>query len=294
MKIFHSIYDLQSYLTEIRKSNPNKKIGFIPTMGALHTGHGELVKSSIKDDNFTVVSIFVNPTQFNNPTDFVLYPKTEDEDTRFLQSIGCDVLYLPILEEIYPDESFKTIEVDLGNLGEIYEGKFRPGHFMGVMAVVHRLFEIVKPDIAYFGQKDYQQWLVINKMVNQTGLDLTLKMVPTIREVDGLAKSSRNKRLNIQGRKNAPIIYEILKKAYLKLVKHPNELEDIKASMQYEFSVNKDFKLEYCDICSGFDLHPIHSLSTENSCVLIVALNLGNVRLIDNVLINKDEWIANL
>jgi pantoate--beta-alanine ligase len=210
MILFKKAADLHKYVDEQRKKGV--KIAFVPTMGALHAGHIHLVKKAQQSQTITVCSIFVNPVQFNDPDDFAKYPVTLEKDILLLESVQCDILFLPSVEEIYPTGTTHLSRYDLGNLEKVLEGKYRPGHFQGVCAVVHRLLEIVMPDILYLGQKDYQQCLVIKKLIADAGLDssIVLSIVPTQRENDGLAMSSRNMRLDSDNRKKAPAIYQSL------------------------------------------------------------------------------------
>src|SRR5690242_13565632 len=201
MILFKKVIDLRKWLDHQRQTENN--IGFVPTMGALHSGHLSLIEASKKENSITVSSIFVNPTQFNDPTDFEKYPVTIEKDIDLLEGIGCDAIFLPSVEEIYPNGTKSVKHYELGYLEKILEGKFRPGHFQGVCMVVERLLEIVEPDKLYLGQKDFQQCMVIRKLISLMGKEntISLEISPTLREPDGLAMSSRNVRLNEEERK---------------------------------------------------------------------------------------------
>src|ERR1051325_5265869 len=209
MILFKKADQLYNYLESQHQNG--KKIGFVPTMGALHQGHISLIESSKKENDLTVCSIFVNPTQFNDPKDYEKYPITIEKDIYQLETNGCDIIFIPSLKEIYPDD-YKKVHYDLGYLETVLEGKFRPGHFQGVCMVVHRLLEIVTCNNLYLGQKDYQQCMVIKRLIELIGKKekITVVVCPTLREVDGLAMSSRNTRLNEEERKKATAIFQTL------------------------------------------------------------------------------------
>ena len=201
--------ELRTYLERNRAEG--KSVGFVPTMGALHDGHLSLIKRSGKENDLTVCSIFVNPIQFNNPADLEKYPRMPEKDSELLKTAGCDVVFLPSTEEIYPGGKTVTVDVDFGMLDKVMEGKFRPGHFSGVAVVVKTLLDIVEPDRAYFGKKDYQQLAVIRHMVNTLHMPVEIVACETVREPDGLAMSSRNLRLTPEERERAPEIYHVLR-----------------------------------------------------------------------------------
>ena len=283
MVLFKKAIDLHKHLEGQRKNN--NKIAFIPTMGALHEGHSFLIRQAKKDSCFTACSIFVNPTQFNDAADFKKYPVTIEKDILLLETIGCDMLFLPSVPEIYPQGTAIKFSYDLGYLETILEGKYRPGHFQGVCAVVHRLLEIVKPDQLYIGQKDYQQCLVIKRLIGLTGLSesVNVKVVPTQREKDGLAMSSRNMRLSAEERKKAPAIYQALNEIKKQL--KPGTLDPVK-----ELAVNtlnaKGFKVDYIEMADSADLTLVNEWDGKKKLVALAAAFLGDVRLIDNVLLN--------
>lgn len=258
----------------------SKSVGFVPTMGALHEGHLTLVDQSKNENDFTVVSIFVNPTQFNNKNDLEKYPRTTDADIALLKSRHCDYLFLPSVDEMYP-EGPKSEIWDFGNLGFYMEGKNRPGHFNGVATVVKKLFEAVPADRAYFGKKDYQQLLIINEMVRQAGIDITMVPVDIVRENDGLAMSSRNQRLSDVQRAVAPNIYRILKK----LADGPisNNTEELKRYIREEIEAYPEMKLEYFEVADGNNLKPLSNITESEYVMGFIVVNLGDVRLIDNI-----------
>ena len=209
MTIIETVVLLQEELSKYRDTG--KTIGFVPTMGALHEGHATLVKQCVRENDVTVVSVFVNPTQFNNPDDLRLYPRTPEKDWQLLESIGADIVFAPTVEEMYPEPDSR--QFDFGGLAQVMEGAFRSGHFNGVAQVVSKLFEYVQPHVAYFGEKDFQQLAIVKKMVQQLKLPVKVMGVPTVREANGLALSSRNQRLSDEERENASAIYRILRES---------------------------------------------------------------------------------
>lgn len=262
----------------------NKKTGFIPTMGALHQGHLSLVTNCKSDNNISIASIFINPLQFNESDDFQKYPRTIEEDIEKLRNITCDYLFLPSEKDVYPDEKSRILDFNIGYLENVYEGQVRPGHFKGVALVVKRLFELIQPDFAYFGQKDYQQFLVLQKMVQENDLKIKIKMCPVIREDDGLAMSSRNRFLTDDQRKDAASIYQALNLLKVNYQKKPIDL--IKKEAVKKIELNKDFKVEYLDVCDSTTLKPVDEWNDAEALVAIVAVRLPGLRLIDNILIN--------
>lgn len=268
---------------ELKKFLKNKidtqKIGFIPTMGALHRGHLKLIEKSKKEKLFTVVSIFVNPKQFNNTEDFNKYPITIDEDINLLKSVNCDLLYLPNYNEIYPSD-LESINIPLNDLDKIYEGEKRPGHFNGVATVVHRLFSLVQPDKAFFGLKDFQQCLVIKNLRDQYFKNIKLKFCPTIREKSGLAMSSRNKRLSKEGLKIASNIYKAMKE-----VKAKYQHLDINSAVNEGIKLLKQYPIEidYFSVANKNTLKPTSQWMPSKNNVLLVAVFVEDVRLIDNI-----------
>lgn len=257
-------------------------IGFVPTMGALHAGHISLIRESKQDNELTVCSIFVNPTQFNNPSDFEKYPITIESDIDKLEAAGCDILFLPTVLEIYPPGK-PTLHYELGYLETVLEGHYRPGHFQGVCMVVDRLLSIVEPTVLYLGQKDYQQCMVISKLVELKNFDTKIRISETIRETDGLAMSSRNVRLNEQDRKQALKIYAAMNMIKNEIV--PGKLQALKEKAS-RFLTEHGFKVDYVDIADAKNLALLETWDGHQQVVVLVAAYLHEVRLIDNLLLN--------
>ncbi len=276
MFIFRKSTDLISFLVNA-KSN-HQKIGFVPTMGALHEGHLTLVKAAQKPDSIVVVSIFVNPTQFNNTEDFAKYPITTEQDIVLLEKNNCDVLFLPSVEDVYPNGTNNLKYYDLGKLAQILEGEFRPGHYQGVANVVSILLDIVQPDILYLGQKDYQQCKVIARLMEIESIKSQLNIVPTSRAADGLALSSRNARLNAAQRALAPVIYQCL--VSVQAQKGIKPLAVVKKEC-WELLEQKGFKPEYIELAESNSLELLNEYSDQNQSVVLLAAWLGDVRLID-------------
>lgn len=283
MILFKKATDLHNHLDSQRKEG--KKIGFIPTMGALHKGHISLIREARKANPVTITSIFVNPTQFNDPADYQKYPVTLEADIRMLEEAGCDILFLPSVKEIYPDGTANAKHYDLGYIETILEGSYRSGHFQGVCAVVHRLLDIVGPDQLYLGQKDYQQCMVIRKLLELTGMEksVQIQISPTLREKDGLAMSSRNMRLDKESRNKAPLIHESLDE--IKNTYSPGDLTGIKKQAT-TFLLQNGFKVDYVEIADATDLHPVETWDGKQKLVTLAAAFLKDVRLIDNILLN--------
>ena len=280
MIIFKKAIQVTEYIQDQRKDG--KTIGFVPTMGALHRGHLSLVDASRESNDITVSSIFVNPTQFNNPEDLKHYPITTASDIEELVARRCDVLFLPAVEEMYPKDFVKK-HYELGDIETKLEGFYRPGHFQGVCQAVDRLLEVVKPDTLYLGQKDYQQCMVIRKLLELTGKEkqVTLKIVSTVREADGLAMSSRNLRLDEQQRKLANSIYKELNSIKENL--HEYSLDELKRKANTHLT-EEGFKVDYVEIADAEDLSVATTASAK--LVALAAATTGNVRLIDNILLN--------
>ena len=275
MKVFTTIVETQNYL----KSNHPKTVGFVPTMGALHEGHIALIMKSIAENELTVCSIFVNPTQFNNPDDLKKYPRTLEQDCEILQDAGCDIVFAPSAEEMYP--ASPSLKINFGYLEHIMEGKFRPGHFNGVGIVVAKLFNIVKPTKAYFGQKDVQQVAVINRLITDLSFDLKMVVCDTIREKDGLAMSSRNRRLSPEARGHATKIFQSMIIGQ-KLLLEGYSTFVVKNKVLDFYKENPQFKLEYYEIADFETLESIDELNPKRRTAIIVAAHLDGVRLIDN------------
>lgn len=278
MEIFKKIAPLKAFLKGIRKSE--KTIGLVPTMGALHEGHLALIHTSKAQNHVTVATIYINPTQFNNPADLEKYPKSLNEDVDKLEKVGCDVVFVPDNEEMY--ESITQLKFDFGPLGTVMEGKFRPGHFSGVALIVSKLFNIVQPDNAYFGQKDWQQFAIIQQIANELKFDLTLHSVPTFRESDGLAMSSRNLRLNSQQRPNANVFYKALLDARKNLQNGKN-VSEVKDLVSEIVAKAEDVRLEYFEVADSKNLNVLEFVNGTEKPILCIAGYVGDVRLIDNM-----------
>lgn len=281
------IFDNSDYLKEEIDflKEDGKTIGFVPTMGALHDGHLSLVRKSKAECDYTVASIFVNPTQFDNAEDLSKYPRFMESDIRQLTKENADLLFAPSESEIYPDAIARQAipPVKLGALEKVMEGARRPGHFRGVVQVVHRLFDIVKPDVAYFGEKDYQQLAVIRTMVQQLELPIRIVGCPTRREQDGLAMSSRNMRLNKKERKDAAVLYRALQFVRNHWQKYSvGQLTDEAIRM---IEANGTVKVEYLQLADGATLQQIESMDDAKHIRCFVAARINNVRLIDNELV---------
>ena len=288
MKIIRTVREIEDYVAHER--NNGRSIGLVPTMGALHEGHMSLVERSVADNAVTVVSLFVNPTQFNNPLDLATYPRQEENDFRLLAAAGVDAVFAPTPEEMYPGwpEPAPAREYDLGPVAEVMEGKFRPGHFQGVAQVVHRLFELTRPDRAYFGEKDFQQIAVIRRMVKTEGVKVELVPVPIKRGEDGLALSSRNALLSEEGRRQAPEIHRILAESVEYAVNHT--VRSTHDSVVEALDANPMLEVEYYEIVDGRTLQPVEEWDESDWIVGCITVYCGDpaepkkrVRLIDNI-----------
>lgn len=277
MKIVNNIKDLKGYLAEEKQNN--KQIGFVPTMGALHEGHLSLVKRCVEENDVCVVSIFVNPTQFNDKHDLETYPRTLDKDCALLELTGCKYVFAPSVEEMYPEPDTRTF--DFGTVSAVMEGARRPGHFNGVAQIVSKLFYAVEPDNAYFGEKDFQQIAVIRAMVNQLNIPVKINACPILREADGLALSSRNVRLTPEQRQKAPLIARTLKESTnFAPEKSVQEVIDYVVN-----TINADpvMRVEYYEIVDGNTMESIQSWSDTTYPVGCITVYCGEVRLIDNI-----------
>ncbi len=279
MKVFEKAAELNQFLALGRANG--KSVGFVPTMGALHSGHISLINKAKQGNDVVVASVFVNPTQFNNPDDLKKYPRTIEADKALLEKHGCNVLFFPSVEEIYPEKD-NTI-FDLGGLDNLMEGKFRPGHFNGVAMVVKRLFEIVQPNNAYFGEKDFQQLAIIRYMVKAELLPVNVIGCPTLREASGLAMSSRNMRLTEEEKIEAAAIYKAMLEAKENAKSFPPQ--KVKEFFENSISHNPIFKFEYFEIVDSETLLPLLEWNSERKAVGCVAIWIRDVRLIDNLLI---------
>lgn len=278
MDIFNEKEKLTPIIIELKKQN--KTVGFVPTMGALHDGHMSLVKASKSQNDYTIVSIFVNPTQFNNPEDLKKYPRTEEKDIELLTKNGCDFVYMPSVNDLY-DENEKAKHYDFGTIDKVMEGASRPGHFDGVATVVSKLFNIVQPTNAYFGEKDFQQIRIIQEMVNQEKLDVNIVPMPIHRAENGLALSSRNARLSSKQLDEAPQIYEILSAA-VSFKNKGNDVAEVKHFVENEF-LNSPFELEYFEITNEETLMSIEHFAEVDNVRGFVVAYAGDIRLIDNI-----------
>ncbi|MDX1446824.1 pantoate--beta-alanine ligase [Lishizhenia sp.] len=276
MVIYKRVSDLQSFLAPYTVAN--KKIGFVPTMGALHEGHLSLLKAAKKECDIVVASVFVNPTQFNNPSDLEKYPRMPQKDADLLEENGCDVMFLPEVEEVYP-ENYKSIDLDLSPVDEVMEGKYRPGHFDGVVNVVSRFFDIVRPNKAYFGRKDFQQVAVIKAMTKKLNLGVEIVGCDTVREEGGLAMSSRNLRLTEDQKKDALVIYESLVQA--KAMAKENSPAVTLAHL-IDTLGQSSLELEYAEVVNPETLLPLTDEWIDGATACVVAY-CGDVRLIDNM-----------
>jgi pantoate--beta-alanine ligase len=278
MNVFHSVSDTRRWLAGVRSMG--KSIGFVPTMGALHQGHLDLIKRARRENDINGCSIFVNPIQFNNPEDLIKYPRPIEEDLRLLKEAGCDLVFIPSVEEMYPEPVTK--KYDFGPLERVMEGAHRPGHFNGVAVVVEKLFDIFGPDRAYFGEKDFQQLRIIQSLVKMENIPVEIVPCPTVREADGLAMSSRNRRLSAEERAIAPSIYKALLNAKDLANKYPvAEVKKISIAMLE----SKGFRVDYFEISDTETLQPVEKWEETSSVIACVAAFLGSVRLIDNMIL---------
>ena len=283
MIIFKKKIDISNYIVNYKKTSG--KIGFIPTMGALHKGHISLIEASKRTDTLTICSIFVNPTQFNNTADFEKYPVTIEKDIDMLEKAGCNVLFLPSVEEIYPEDSSTTLPYELGFIETVLDGKYRPGHFQGVCNVVQRLLDIVQPNTIYLGQKDYQQCIIIKKLTELIQSPTQIIVCPTLRESDGLAMSSRNMRLTSVERMKAVKISEVL--LFIKQEIKPGNLQDLKQRC-INYLTYEGYNVDYVEIADATNLTLLQNWDGKTKLVALVAAFLNEVRLIDNRIVNED------
>lgn len=282
MQIFNKIEPLRAFLSQIKTSQ--KSIGLVPTMGALHPGHLSLITSSRAENQLTVGTIFVNPTQFNNPEDLKKYPRSLDQDIALLEKGECDVLFSPEISEMYSQTS--TVKFDFGRLDKVLEGEFRPGHFSGVALVVSKLFHIIQPDRAYFGQKDYQQFAIVSRLVEELKFGIELRRIPTLREPDGLAMSSRNFRLNETERRKAVILYKSLTLGNQEL-RQGKTIGEVRLAIRKLWEKEGDVRLEYFELADRENLMLTDRVKEASPSVLLVAGYVGEVRLIDNLMVGE-------
>jgi pantoate--beta-alanine ligase len=279
MVLVKTIKELQEHLKKLKRMG---SVGFVPTMGALHSGHLSLVKQAVRDNQVVLVSIFVNPTQFNDPNDLDRYPRNLDADLKMLEPTGCDLVFAPEAAEIYPEPD--TRKFDFGQLEQVMEGKHRPGHFNGVAQVVSRLFEIVNPNKAYFGLKDFQQLAIIQKMVQMLKMPVEIVPCPIIREENGLAMSSRNELLSAEERQNAALVYETLTGA--RNLSGKKSVRDLENRVIETINKNPFLNVEYFEIVDAENLQPVKSWNDKGKKIGCIAVFCGKVRLIDNIVLN--------
>lgn len=279
MKLFRSAKSLQGYLWKLRREG--RKIGFVPTMGYLHEGHLSLIRKARAENDVVVISIFVNPIQFGPKEDYKRYPRDLRRDLRLAREEGVDIVFYPSVKEMYPEGFCTYVEVE--GLSDVLCGKSRPGHFRGVATVCTKLFNIVGPDVAYFGQKDAQQAIIIKRMVRDLNMPLKIKVLPIVREEDGLAMSSRNTYLSKEERKQAPIIYKALRKAKEAFKAGERDAGKIKREVRDLISSMDKAKIDYVEIVDLKDLRPLKEI--DRPALLAVAVWFGKARLIDNVIL---------
>jgi pantoate--beta-alanine ligase len=277
MKIISTVAGLQSEVAALKAAG--KSVGLVPTMGALHAGHASLVKQCAAENDATVVSIFVNPTQFNDKNDLLHYPRTLEKDAELLQNVGCTIIFAPSEDEIYPEPDTRVF--DFTPLDKVMEGKYRPGHFNGVAQIVSKLFSIATPDRAYFGEKDFQQLAIIREMVKQLDLKLEIIACPIVREANGLAMSSRNARLNPEQRKKAASISKVLFESRNFVPSKP--IEEVVGWVTGKINEVSELRVEYFEIVNGTSLQTVTSWSQSDYIVGCITVFCGEVRLIDNI-----------
>src|SRR5258706_4982323 len=282
MEIFTKIEALKAFLKQKRANK--QTIGLVPTMGALHAGHLFLVESSRAENQVTVGTVYVNPTQFNNASDLDKYPRSIDSDMELLEKGGCDALFYPDNQEMYAKTS--TVKIEFGDLDRVLEGEFRPGHFSGVALVVSKLFNIVRPDIAYFGQKDFQQFKIISRLVEELKFGVQLRCIPTLREHDGLAMSSRNLRLTGAEREKAIILFQSLSQAN-EAIERGKALSRIKEDIRTKWANEKGVQLDYFEVADRENLILLDSVKDADSSIMPIAGFVGEVRLIDNMMVGQ-------
>lgn len=283
MRVVKTISELKSLISGYKQEN--KTVGLVPTMGALHAGHKSLVDRARKENDIVVVSVFVNPTQFNNKQDLATYPRTEERDCALLEAAGCDVVFMPAVEEVYPEPDNR--QFDLGAVAEVMEGAHRPGHFNGVAQIVSKLFGFVEPDRAYFGEKDFQQIAVIRKMVQLEGFKLQIVACPIKREDDGLALSSRNVRLTAEQRQLAPNIYRVLKESCNFAKSHT--VAETEKFVVDSLNALSQMEVEYYSIVDALTMQPVSDWADADSITGCITVYCGEVRLIDNIAYKKAE-----
>ncbi|MBP7780617.1 MAG: pantoate--beta-alanine ligase [Paludibacteraceae bacterium] len=281
MKVFEKTRDIQSEIARLKSEG--KTIGLVPTMGALHNGHLSLVRRCVKENDVCIVDAFVNPTQFNNKTDYEKYPRTIEADSKLLESAGCSIAFFPTESEIYPEKDTRVF--NLGPLADVMEGPRRPGHFNGVAQVLTHLFDIIKPDRAYFGEKDFQQLAIVRELVKNYNIPVQIVGCPIVREADGLALSSRNMRLTAEQRQHALRISKTLFKS-VELISSKS-VEEVKNWVIAEINAEPGLEVEYYEISNSLTLQPVSKWSDADNIVGCITVYCGDVRLIDNIQYKK-------
>ncbi|GAB2797427.1 pantoate--beta-alanine ligase [Hymenobacter luteus] len=283
MEILNTAAELQAHTEKWRQAG--KRIGLVPTMGALHEGHLQLVRAAARECDVVVTSIFVNPTQFNNPDDFRLYPRLPEADAELLGPAGCTALFLPAVADMYPQPT--VLHFDFGALERVMEGAHRPGHFNGVATVVSKLFHLSRPHRAYFGQKDLQQVTIVRQLVADLSFDLEVVAFPTVREADGLAMSSRNRRLDAPARALAPLLYQSLQLAEKMVRDGEATPQAVRQAVREFLSSQPAIELEYIEVADAHTLQPLTDWQPGRPVALCLAAHLGGVRLIDNLVVGR-------
>lgn len=277
IKLIYNTYELEQYILLLKKEKKN--IGFVPTMGALHKGHISLATKARSENDISIGSIFVNPVQFNNADDFLKYPRSLNSDIALFEQSGMDAVFIPSEEEMFTEPIKEKFDFD--GLDNVMEGKFRPRHFNGVAIIVKKLFELIKPDKAYFGEKDFQQLVIIKHLVKKLAMSVEIIACPTIRENDGLAMSSRNIRLSGEERMKAPLIYKTLLEAKEKIKKH--SVEEVKKWVEMQICSSSFMKMEYFEVVDSETLTPVNHIEREGHYNACIAVYVGKIRLIDNI-----------
>lgn len=277
MQVIHTVQEIRKYLQDQPKE---QSTGLVPTMGALHEGHLQLINAAKGACDLVVATIFVNPAQFNNSKDFENYPIQLEEDLEKLEKAACDLVFIPHRQELYPQAP--SLQINFGSLETSLEGKFRPGHFAGVGLIISKFFNIIQPSHAFFGQKDIQQFYVIKKLTEELNFPVQLHMVPTVREISGLAMSSRNLRLKREEQEEAALIYRSLKKAQEEL-QHEVSITEVKENLSRKFSDSQTLDLEYFEVVDTNSFQPLTAITSPDQTALCLAAVINEVRLIDNL-----------
>ena len=288
MNLVRIIHELRAAVGHQKRNG--KRVGFVPTMGALHAGHVSLVRLSKAQADITVVSIFVNPAQFGPDEDFQNYPRTLEDDLKILEAEGTDIVFIPLQSEMYVEKRFLNFTID--GLGQHMEGNTRPGHFEGVLLIVSKLFNAAKPDMAFFGQKDIQQFKLIDRLITELNYDIRLVMGETVREEDGVALSSRNRYMTPENRKIAPVLYRVLSGIKTALCENPRSVDQLVAQGKQEF-VDEGARTDYLMVASYETMQPVTSVETPGRYVIGGAIHLGSTRILDNVIFEVPDPAEN-